>query len=74
MSPTYFDVMDTARASGRLTAARRHYPSQDHTDLEQDLATARILNYARKVLGDGPGLSEGHVAILTTALRGEVLR
>lgn len=70
MAPIHDDVMNTSKAAGRLTAARRYYPDEDHTVLEQDLATARILNYARKVLANGPGLSKGHVAVLAATLQG----
>ncbi len=53
---------------GRLNAHKRWHPNQDHTPLEQDLAAARIYDYARKVMADAPALKTTHITDLKSLL------
>lgn len=54
-SPTIY------RLNGRLNALKRWHPEQDTTPAEQDLAAARISEYARKIMADAPALTQSHI-------------
>lgn len=56
--------------TGRLSAARRHHPDRDTTDLEREVVEARIAAYAEKVLADAPPLTPAQVDRLAAIFRG----
>jgi hypothetical protein len=53
----------------RLAAKKRHYPDQDHSDTERDLAAAKIANYIAHVLAEAPPLTPDQRARLAELLR-----
>lgn len=52
----------------RLAAAKRHHPEADHSDLERDLAAARLELAAQRVADGLPPLSDEQRARIAVLL------
>jgi hypothetical protein len=55
---------DVASARGRLAANKRCHPESDHSEIEEDLAAAKIGAYIRKVLAVTPLTTERRAHIV----------
>lgn len=64
----------TRTARAKLAAAARHYPNHDHTDLQRELAAAKLEEHVRKVVDSWPPLTKAQrdrLAVLLQQAGGE---
>jgi hypothetical protein len=56
-------------ARGRLAAKKRFHPDQDHSEIERDLAVAKIADYIERELAKAGPLSEQQCSNLAELLK-----
>ncbi len=53
----------------RIAATKRHHPDVDTSDLERELRAAKAEDYLRRLVADGPRLTDEQKARLAVLLR-----
>lgn len=56
--------------AGKLANTRRHYPEQDTTEIERELAAVKIADYIRSIVAEAPPLTQEQRDRLANLLRG----
>ncbi|MFQ6172565.1 hypothetical protein ACK8HX_13230 [Oryzobacter sp. R7] len=56
--------------NGKLGAARRYRPDEDHTELEREVKLANLADYVKRVVDEAPPLTGAQRAELARILRG----
>jgi hypothetical protein len=59
-----------AKLNGRLAAAERHHPEQDHTNLRRALKAQRLEDHVRDTLAKAPPLTEDQKARIAALFGG----
>lgn len=57
----------TARA--KLAAATRHHPDEDHTNLQRELAAAKLESYVARIVAEAPPLTPEQLDRVSALLR-----
>ncbi|WP_155850246.1 hypothetical protein [Arthrobacter sp. Br18] len=60
----------TRAARAKLAAASRHHPNKDHSQLQRELAAAKLEAYVEKIVADAPPLTTEQRARLAALFTG----